>query len=318
MTLEARPVDPSAPGEIQMILDLFRSIFGRPLTEAFYRWRFLENPFGPPLVRSLWDGRSLVGHLAASAMTGWYRGEYFPACQMMTVMTHPDHRRQDVFTRLGEDLYRVTTPLGTRMVWGYPNTKSHFGLVQRQGWRDIALLPTMTRTTADPPRRDARTITVSSEMPTFIDELFFRSDDGRGFLSARDARYMNWRYATNPDVRYMFFTLGSDALAVGKEFEPSEGVRSLEIVDYLHGRRPEAFAELLSQTLCWAKDEGFDLLRLWAPIADPVYPYLEKLSIAPREPLTYLCLRPIAGPPLPETLLRGDGWVVTMGDSDNY
>lgn len=315
MSLIARPMDPGSETELQAVLALFNLTFGRPLSAEFYRWRFLQNPFGPPLVSLLWDGDTLAGHYGASAMRGWMGGPYLSS-QSMTTMTHPDYRNRDVFTTLASDLYARMSHAGIRMIWGYPNTKSHFGLVQRLGWLDVALLPTMTRELADV-SSPSEPVVASEVLPPGMDELFLRSDDGRAFLSARDERYLKWRYADHPDAKYTFFSLpGSEeeVLAVGKTYQVSPGVRSLEIVDFLYARRPGGLAALLGALLPWAKERGFGMLRAWAALSDPVYPYLEKLRFAPREPLTYFCVRPLASPELPEP----SKWSVTMGDSDNY
>lgn len=314
--MDLRALDPSNPQEVAKVLELFEQVFGRPLSPPFYRWRFLENPFGPPLVTLLWDGPTLAGHYAASAMRGWHR-RAFDSSQSMTTMTHPDYRNRDVFTTLADHLYRrMATEHGIKMIWGYPNTRSHFGLVRRLGWHDVALLPTMTRelTTVD---AGDNGIAGASTLPDGIDDLFLRSDDGRAFLSARDERYMRWRYVQNPDIEYTYFSIRGEALAVTKEFDVAPGVRSLEVVDFLYAGNPGRLAELIRDLLAWAKKRGFAYVRAWVSLWDPLYPFLEKLAFVPREPLTYFCIRPIVGG-LESSLDHPQAWVVTMGDSDNY
>ena len=48
-------------GDEEAILDLFQICFGKPLSEDYWRWRFLENPFDPePMIKLLWDQQKLV------------------------------------------------------------------------------------------------------------------------------------------------------------------------------------------------------------------------------------------------------------------
>jgi GNAT superfamily N-acetyltransferase len=309
-------MDPSSGAELDAVLDLFRKVFPRALSREFYRWRFLENPFGPAFVTLLWDGDVLAGHYAASAMRSWVDGEIIPTAQSMTTMTHPDYRNRDVFTTLANHLYGQMSAAGRRLIWGFPNTKSHFGLVQRLGWSDVALVPTMTLELGDASSADD--VVCGTPQLSTVDALFHKSPPSRRALSARDARYFQWRYLDNPENRYEFLALREtphDAILVAKRYATGTH-RSLEIVDYWYGDRPQAAAELLRAAAGWARRQGCDLIRTWSPLSDPLHPFLEKLRFAPREPLTYYCIRPLAD--APPRLSDPTVWMLTMGDSDNY
>ena len=41
-------IEPYRAGDEVAILDLFRREFGRERSEAHWRWKFLENPYGGP------------------------------------------------------------------------------------------------------------------------------------------------------------------------------------------------------------------------------------------------------------------------------
>lgn len=317
--MEIRALDAGSPDELSSVLELFKLVYRWDLGTAFYRWRFLDNPFGSPLVTLLWDGATLAGHYAASPMIGWYGGRDIPAAQSMTTMTHPEYRNRGVFTTLATDLYARMEAQGIQMIWGLPNTQSHYGFVTKLGWRDVALLFTMTRVLKDTDR--AGEVEELAGVPASATSLWQRSDDGRVFASRRDERYLRWRYVANPQVRYHFFTLpgrADDLLFVGKEYATSPTTRSLEIVDYLYGRDPKLFGALMRNLLGWAQERGFATVRTWMAMADPAFGELEKLAFVPREPLAYFGARTFAGLELPATQWNHAGFYLTMGDSDNF
>ena len=96
---------PYAPGDEVAILRLFERSFGKPLSEAFWRWRFMDDPHGGPLIELAWDGHILAGHYAVSPMTVAIEGERCLASLSMTTMTDPDYRGQGLFGQLATRLY---------------------------------------------------------------------------------------------------------------------------------------------------------------------------------------------------------------------
>lgn len=324
VSMETRPLDTTSPSEVADVLALVRLVYGRDMSEAFYRWRFLASPFGAPLVSLLWDGGTLAGHYAMSPTRSWCGalGGPVATAQSMTTMTHPDYRNRGVFTDLAADLYARAESRGVAMVWGMPNTQSHFGFREKLGWRDIGVMFTMARAvTATDAASVAPVLELLSGPPTEVGELFARSDDGRVFLAAREHAYFQWRYLDHPTVTYRFATLpggAGDVLAVIKSYEVTADVRSLEVVDCLYGRSPARFGELMRALIAHASSTGHAFVRTWMGLADPAFGALEKLGFVPREPLAYAGGRELGTSRLPATTWSHAGCYVTMGDSDNY
>lgn len=306
--MEARPINPHA-SELAAVLELFRTVYGFEMSPAQYRWRFLDNPFGAPMVSLLWDGDVLAGHYAASPMRSWLKGPVSSA-QSMTTMTHFAYRNRGVFTDLARDLYARLQERQVKWVWGLPNTQSHYGFLTKLGWRDVALVFTMTKVL----ETETGTVTLAAEPPASAGELFDRADDGRLYPSRRDETYLRWRYVANPSNSYSFVD-GGDALFVIKEYRPSPEVRALEVVDYVF-TRPQHFAALLRELLGWARGQGFTHVRTWMALSDPGFRELEKLGFVPREPLAYFGGRELA--PFGLEAWTHDRVAITMGDSDNY
>lgn len=317
MGLELRPLDVTSDREIDAVLALFRLAFGRDLSRAFYDWRFLENPFGPPMVNLLWDGDVLAGHYSVAPLPMFWDRECL-VVQSGTTMTHPAYEGRGVFTTLASGLYERIAEHGVVAVWGMPNTKSHFGLTQRLGWRNVGIVPTMThRLEAAAPKSQQAVAPVA--LGPDIDALYRDSLDGRIFASTRDTRYLDWRYRRGTDGPYRFFGLGGgrDAFAVVKEWKTADG-RALEVVDYLYGKRPDAMGELTAGLIALAHEEGFASVRMWMDVEDPAFGHLDKLHFAPREPLTYFCVRPIGERVIAERDRMSSRWYLTMGNSDNF
>jgi len=314
--LQLRSLDATNERELAAVLALFSEVFGRALSPEFYRWRFLQNPFGPPMVTLLWDGDRLAGHYAASAMRVYADGERLGA-QSMTTMTHPAYRGQGVFPKLAEHLYAEMAAAGAQMIWGLPNVNSHYSFVTKLGWRNVGVVVTMTRPIDAQATRggaEPSEVVISDD----VTRLFEDSLDARIWPSARDAAYMRWRYAENPAARYRFHGLGGgrDAFVVTKEYAAPGGL-ALEIVDALYGKRPDALGDVLSSLLATAPGR-YGMVRTWMSLDDPAFGVLEKLGFVPKEPLVYFGGRTLGGFTLPEEAWTLARWRIAMGDSDNY
>jgi GNAT superfamily N-acetyltransferase len=317
--MDTRPIDPSSAHELTAVLELFRLVYGREISEVFYRWRFLQNPFGPPMVSLLWDGPTLAGHYSVSPRRSRIGDATVMTAQSMTTMTHPHYRSQGVFTTLAKDLYARMADMGVVMVWGFPNTQSHYGFVQRLGWRDIGVVITMSRETGMIPD-DATQLTPLPAPDDRVSELFERSLDGRIFPAFRDAPYLKWRYLDNPATRYLILTMGKrpDALAVTKSYLDTSKGRCLEVMEVLYGRDPQLALPLFSALLSYARATGHGRVRTWLHLSDPAFPELEKLSFVPSEPIAYFAGRTLGAFSLPADRMKLECWAVSMGDSDNY
>lgn len=313
-----RLIDVTDERDIAASLALFQTVYGRPMTDAFYRWRFVNNPFGPPMVSLLWDGEILAGHYSVSPGRTSIDGQIVRSAQSMTTMTHPAYRNRGIFTQLAAHLYSAMTDMGVGLVWGIPNVQSHYGFVQKLEWQDVGLIATMTRTIRDDAPKAAASLRERTSLPEAIDALCERALPRAIYPSKKDSAYFTWRYLDNPAQKYALFTLGAsdDLFLVTKEYESPHG-RALEIVDYVFAEA-EAFALGMRAILELAAQRGFAMVRSWMSVTHPAFPELERLGFQPREPIAYFSGRTLGQ----QSLSRNDWdvrrWCVTMGNSDNY
>jgi len=311
-----RSFDATTSHDLDASLVLFERVYGRAMSPAFYRWRFVENPFGPPMISLLWEGDVLAGHYAVSPARSLIDTGPCLAGQSMTTMTHPSYRNQGVFTRLATHLYDAMMGLGAALVWGLPNPQSHYGFTQKLHWRDVGIIATMTwackAIVHDTPIDD------TAHIGPWTTELFARSVDGRIYPSVKDEQYLKWRYVDHPEQHYTVFALpqSHDVLIVAKDYSTPQGL-ALELVDYLFEDR-QAFGVALRGVLAWASHRNYAMVRTWMAVSDRAFPDLEKLGFLAREPLTYFGGRALAHPSVLDDAWSPHRWCITMGNSDNY
>jgi len=300
---------PYAPGDEAAILGLFELSFGKPLAEAFWRWRFLDDPHGEPLIELAWDGDVLAAHYAVSPTTLAVEGERRPASLSMTTMTHPDYRGQGLFGQLATRLYGRLAELDHVAVFGFPNAQSHRGFVRDLGWSDVHEIPMLRLPVATAVALDAADTRVVNELDPSFDALFERCRRLRPVLGWRDAQHLAWRYLAHPVNDYTIVAAPT-GYAVSKRIGDDLDIVDLLVVDEDAG----VMRSLLGGILAASPTAG--AVNLWMTLASPLHLELERIGFVPSEPTTYFGVRGLA----PTSVDLGDvrTWYYAMGDSDVF
>lgn len=106
-------------------------------TEAWWRWKHLDNPFGQSLVLGAFSGKQLVGLRAFQRWELRLGEETWRCARAVDTATHPEFQGQGIFTQLTlEGLQRLNDD-GVAMVFNTPNGKSGPGYL-KMGWKRVA------------------------------------------------------------------------------------------------------------------------------------------------------------------------------------
>ena len=195
------------PGDETAIVALFGAVFGQPLTESQWRWKYTGASMAPPLARLAFDhtGR-LLGHAGAIPLRGWRQGQPLPFFQICDVMVHPDARGQlgkrNLFTVLARELL---SRLGLRwpeaLAYGFPGQRPfRLGEYARvYGWVEQA--PAIRRLA----QRKGFPLLYTRPLAwndLRLDLLWARQASGFALALIRDRHYLHWRYAIHPVRAY--------------------------------------------------------------------------------------------------------------------
>lgn len=120
---------------------------GEP-NEELFRWKHVENPFGPsPIWLAEADGR-VAGY---RAFMRWELagslGRRLRAVRAVDTATHPDFQRRGIFSRLTLQAVEEMKAEGVDIVFNTPNGQSRPGYL-KMGWVDVGRLPVAVRPTS--------------------------------------------------------------------------------------------------------------------------------------------------------------------------
>ena len=189
----------------------------------FFRWKHLENPFGPSLLLLAESAGRIVGLRAFMRWRFRVGDRTVRAVRAVDTATHPDHRGAGIFSRLTEQALRDLRG-DVELVYNTPNDKSLPGYL-KMGWRTVGRIPVAIRIRKPlPVLRDARRTRSSPGstrpsrpapgvdgeaaaealadpgLPALLGEAAAAST--ARFATPRDVAFLDWRYGSVPLLDY--------------------------------------------------------------------------------------------------------------------
>lgn len=311
-------VRPYRPGNEAEILELFQDVFGRPMPEDYWQWRFSDNPTKQIVIDLAWHDDLLASHYAVSPVVLHIDGEDTLSALSMTTMTHQDFRGHGLFLRLAESVYSRMAAKDMKMVWGFPNVLSHRGFVKYLNWSDISEVPTFRFVFSEVrplPKPSSHIIELESFDARF-DQLWETVKDEYPVLTKRDRSYLSWRYERNPGNTYLLISYLRDnrvlGYAVYKHYE-----QVVDLVDLLYVE-DEIGLDLVIGVAHRAQQKNAQAINMWLNFMLPLHRKLEKLGFKNSEPITYFGARVFGSSLNPSKVCDYKNWYLTMGDSDVY
>jgi Acetyltransferase (GNAT) domain len=169
------------PGDERALVALFERVFGRPITEAHWRWK-LKQPPSP--VENVWlavDGDMLVFHYAGIPTRYRLPGGDVTAMVSVDTMTAPEFQRRGLLSSVGREVYDTWREAGVPFVIGLPNERwgSRTGAL---GWEPLFPLQWLVR-----PLRPEAILARRLKLPTLA-RLAFLGAVWNGFWRIRVRR----------------------------------------------------------------------------------------------------------------------------------
>jgi hypothetical protein len=301
--------------DLGRVLSLFLDVFGKEMDETFYRWRFLDNPFGPAMVLLALDGDRLASHYAVCPALSLIEGKPVLTAQSMTTMTHPDYGGRGLFPAMARALYdQIHGAHGVRAVFGFPNPNSHYAFGAKLGWRDLFPLFFLERPVAEEDEGPWRHVDREEQR-----SLVESAAPAAGCLPyRRDGTFLEWRYHRNPVCRYEFLAAedSEDPCCCVVKERTVEGGVMMDVVDFLGSTERAAVDEALRAVHARARALSAERVSGWLDLRHPAFPAMERMRYRPAGPITYFGIKPLAT--LPDCAADPRSWRVTMGDSDVF
>ena len=125
--------------DIPEILEVLKASLGETSskkTEAVWRYKHLDNPFGKSLVLVAVENGSIIGVRALMRWKWQLGGKVFSAFRAVDTATHPEHRGKGIFKKLTLRAIDIAKEKGDTFIFNTPNTQSLSGYLNMD-WKEV-------------------------------------------------------------------------------------------------------------------------------------------------------------------------------------
>jgi hypothetical protein len=243
--------------DIPAIVALLKISLGEnlmPKSDRYWRWKHLENPFGPSPVLLCWEGGNLIGVRAFMRWRWMWEQKNYHAVRAVDTATHPGHQGKGIFKKLTLSLVERCRH-EDHFVFNTPNQQSKPGYI-KMGWQEAGKLPialsvqrpinllrnllSQNKTTHTEAADDRSRIQYYLNHPQ-LSALINNQRRVTGLVTNVSVSYLKWRYVDVPVAHY---------IAIGCE-------RGKELTGLVFGRiKLSRFGREFRITDCFFKDDG--------------------------------------------------------------
>jgi hypothetical protein len=322
-----------SPEDLPDVLALLNASLGggpagrRP--PEFFRWKHLDNPFGPSYLLLATAEDRLVGLRAFLRWRFLAADRALSAVRAVDTATHPDFQGMGIFTRLtlaAVDDLRDEVDL----VFNTPNGKSGPGYL-KMGWTEVGRVPVRIRArrplrvlrgrqgaaASRPPAVDAPAAPTVLERGLEVAGLLAREPAPAGLATARDLGYLRWRYGAAPLLGYRAVTEERDGRLAGLAIfrvRPRGGLWESTVAEVLAGGDPATARRLLRRV---ARAAAADHLTFSAPAGSAAARAATRAGFLPSPVGIPMVANPLRPGIRPDPSQLGS-WSLSLGDLEVF
>lgn len=243
-------------------------------SEAYFQWKYLENPAGTVIAYEALDGDKPAAFYGIIPEYYWIEGKKSLIFQSMDTMTHPNYQRRGLFVKLAQRTYQEVYELypQTPFLLGIPGSNSLPGFVNKLNWHDIAYIPyvfvskQVWKLTSLFSKRSSLQIEQLAAFDGRFDEFQQAKPKSQWQIEKYwDAELMNWKVIRNPLYSFKAAVIKHQHQIVGYLVYHLDAQNRCRI-DYLEHNQPHYFAEHLQEILRYLFAETkATFLYTWKP-----------------------------------------------------
>lgn len=221
-------IEPYRDSDKAKVLALMQEIFSSEkmrkaayFNKEFWRWQYLENPYGKAVTMLAKDGEEVVGQYANIPVNIKFNGTTLISSVTIDLMVKKAYRRQGLFRKMAEAANDKLLESGIALSFAFPSRAgSYSGFVEKLGWFRVGDLKTQVKFIFPKFSKDKRRASgiEIDRIGSFSDEadiIWGRLKHSVTIGIIRNKEYLNWRYFKNPSGDYDVFLARRNNMPAG-------------------------------------------------------------------------------------------------------
>lgn len=324
------------PDEYGRILPFLQEISpGYGFTDEWFRWKYVNNPMGPPYIYFAEDREKgvLAGIYCLISWTMKSGSRRVKAVQSVDTMINPSYRGLGIVKHLSNVVFTDLKDQGVEIVIGFPND-DFFPTTLKIGWKNPGYMRSYVKILSVDKILGGMSAGIPGVVRKMIDAILAAPDrmimlrrrglcveeiseiteasgewnlSSRGTQTERSHPYLRWRYAENPLRDYRFYQVSEHGRDVCRFVTRQEG-REVSLIDMLYGSDMNMLPALAA--FSWFLRAGGAVALRTSCLGD-MAPRLKKAGFIPRENGL-----PLVTYPIREGAVEDRLWQFMPGDID--
>lgn len=306
--------------DISEIISVLKASLGETKlqkSERIWKFKHLENPFGPSLVLLAIEDEAVIG-IRAFMRWKWQLGDQeYSAFRAVDTATHPQHQGKGVFKKLTLKAIEIAVERGDHLIFNTPNSQSLPGYL-KMGWKEVGKLKVKV-IPVSPLKWNFRKSGIEYHTRKGSSEKDISSlaavhnsfHSGKNHLfTPKTAGYLKWRYEENPLQEYEVITGHGFYLAA--YVKEHKHFRELRIVEHLFNS-PKDLRKLKGQVEMLSRKFGVQLIS-YGEIGSKISPLSVSGNFGPVLTFRNLTLED----DLQKRCLSLNNWSYSLGDLELF
>ena len=347
-------------GDENGIFELMESVYpekkyDRGEWTRWWKWRYMDNPAG---FSRIWvadhDGK-IVGTRSVILVKMKISGENIMVSQNTDLMTHPDYRRQGIFSAIEKKSFDQLKDEGAYITYSFPSKMSYPRYMKSGSFFDVCVLQTPIKPlnlknilkkrigndfllkictiigmifinifykTKKSPEIEGLTISKITSFDDRVDDFWKKISNDYAIITVRNKEYLNWRYVNVPDVDYIIYLAEKNGEICGYMVLRCMKLQELvvgcifEVITYLD--QEDVTHHLIAKAIEYFEREGVDIIYCKMIVNKIFNEIFGKNGFIPLHFIfkNRFIVR-INSPKISETYLKNkENWFIQLGDSD--
>ncbi len=339
-------------GDEDKLVEIYREVFGVELGVPYWQWKYLENPYGEPIMYVALDGARIVGEIGGILCQVKVGGREALALQIVDIVILAEYQKGGPFFKLEKlarqaerdegvllsyaisikRTYKISTRIlkfrGVSPIKRFikvldpsPYLKKKMGpmggIVGGAGKLGLSVLRP-GRLSVD---RELKVIEITGFDKRF-DDLWDRVGPGYNIAVVRSSEYLEWRYSRCPINDYKVFAAVAGERLDGYIICASymqEGIKKGRIVDiFVEKGNMGSVGLLINRSIDFFREEGCAVAVTWGFESGWLSSIFQKANFAVKDTPHDLIARVESDLMDIDYLTDADNWHINMGDSDYF
>ncbi len=194
--------------DIPEIVELLKLSLGEqfmPKSEKFWKWKHLNNPFGPSPILLAIESGNIIGVRAFLKWELQNQEQTYHGYRAVDTAIHPEHQGKGLFTSLTISLLEKIEGEENGYIFNSPNQSSLPGYL-KMGWKKWGKLPLKIQLTPNFRKPTHLPDTDWKQINDLIETLELTQYPSKKPKTLLKKGYIKWRYEECPVATYQFIT----------------------------------------------------------------------------------------------------------------